>query len=317
MYQYAIRRTLQAVPILLGITILLFWLMHSLPGGPLAMFEHNPHMTPQQLAAIKKNFGLNKPLYAQYLSWLTQTFQGNLGFSFVNGRPVLTRILNRLPATALLMGSSFVLASFTALVIGVIGAVRQYSIIDYAITAFSYFGMAMPTFWFGIMAVMVFSGDLHWLPAQGIGTPGVPWSLGDAIRHLILPMVVLALFTLAQESRYVRSSMLEVIHMDYIRTARAKGVGRFKLIFKHALRNALLPVVTVMIMDAAFLFSGALVTESIFAWPGMGRLFYESVQKRDYPMLMGILTFLSFLVVFANLIADLMYGVLDPRIRYD
>lgn len=280
------------------------------------MYMHQPGMTKARLAALAKVYGINKPIIVQYWAWLGGALHGNFGYSYMYGQPATAMMLERLPATMELMGSSFVLAVGIAFILGVFSAVRQYSVWDYLVTVVSYFGMSMPTFWLGMMALIFFAVELKWFPAGGMSTVGVGFSIGDRLWHLVLPMVVLAFFTLAQESRYVRASVLEVVHADYIRTARAKGVPEGRVMWRHALRNALLPVVTVMVMDGAYLFGGALVTETIFSWPGMGRLFIQAINQADYPVMMAIVSFLSVIIVFANIFADVLYGVLDPRVRY-
>lgn len=316
MRNYLARRMLQAIPVLLGISLLLFLIMHALPGGPMAMYLNNPNITPEQIARMKHAYGLDRPFHVQYVSWLLDLVQGNLGKSFADGRPVLDRILERFPATLELMGASYFVALVLAIPLGVLASLRQYSLADILTTVLAYLGISMPTFWFGIVLIMVFSSWLHWFPSGGRITQGAGGPL-DVLSHLVLPTTVLALYSVATWSRYVRSSMLEVLRSDYVRTARAKGLSERIVIYKHALRNALVPVVTVLALDAGYLFSGALITETIFAWPGMGRLFWDSVLKRDYPLLMGILMIASILVVALNLLADLIYVLLDPRIQYN
>ncbi|MCY0900859.1 MAG: ABC transporter permease [Firmicutes bacterium] len=312
---YILRRLLQAVPVLLGISLLLFFMMHSIPGGPLAMYAHEPGMTKQLMAQLSANLGLNKPLWQQYVDWLGGALQGNFGYSYSYGIPAAQMVLQRMPATLELMISAFVIAVILSFIIGVISAVKQYSIWDYCMTILSYFGVAMPTFWLGLMVLVLFAVDLHWFPAGGISSPGIPFSLGDRISHAVLPVSILALYLIAHESRYVRSSMLEVLGADYIRTARAKGLLRRTITWRHALRNALLPVVTVMVMDGAYLFGGALITETIFSWPGMGRLFIQAISQDDYPVIMVEITMLSVIIVLANIVSDVLYAVLDPRVK--
>jgi peptide/nickel transport system permease protein len=314
--RYAARRSLQGLVVLWGASLVLFGLMHAVPGGPDALYLHNPHLDASALRRVREIFGLDQPLYVQYARWLGQTLRGNLGWSLVDGQPVSDRILERLPATAELMGLSFLAAWAVAVPFGVFSAVRQYSPLDYLGTLAAYAGVSVPAFWFGMVMLVVFSGRLHLLPAVGRGTPG-DYSLGDQLRHLILPAAVLSLRQVASWSRFVRSCMLDVIRSDYVRTARAKGLPERLVIYRHALRNALVPVVTVMAVDAALLFSGAVVTETVFAWPGMGRLFWDSLLAADYPVLMGITLVSAALVIAANLAADLACALLDPRIRYD
>jgi len=314
---FIVRRLGQAIPVIFLISLLLFFMMHAMPGGPLAMYVHQPGITKAMLEQIRIDYGLNQGIWTQYVDWLGKALQGNFGYSYVYAQPAATMMLQRLPATLELMFSSFLITFVFAFLAGVYSAVRQYSFGDYAITVVSYFGFSMPTFWLGLMVLILFAVHLHWFPAGGMSTAGAAFSIGDRLWHLTLPMLVLAFYTLASESRYVRSSMLDVIHQDYIRTARAKGASERRVIWRHALRNAMLPVVTVMVMDAAYLFGGALITETIFSWPGMGRLFIQAILQSDYPVLMAIVSFLSVVIVLANILADVLYGILDPRIQYN
>ncbi len=316
MWVYVARRLLLSIPVMLGITILIFAIAHSLPGGPLAMYLDTPTMTHAEIQHLTVQLGLNRPLYDQYISWLGKALQGDFGHSFVDGQPVLHVIGERLGATVELMLTAVIVSYGLAFVVGIASAVTQYSVFDYVMTVLSYAGMAMPVFWLGIILMLFFAVDLHWLPTFGMFTPGVPYSIWDNLKHLILPATTLVVYTLAQESRYVRSSMLEVLQQDFIRTARAKGLPERTVLYRHALRNALLPVVTVMMLDFAFLVSGALITETVFAWPGMGRLFFTSLQQGDYPVVVGIAVLISVVVVLVNILTDVIYAVVDPRIQY-
>ncbi len=316
MWVYVARRLLLSIPVMLGITILIFAIAHSLPGGPLAMYLDTPTMTHAEIQHLTVQLGLNRPLYDQYISWLGKALQGDFGHSFVDGQPVLHVIGERLGATVELMLTAVIVSYGLAFVVGIASAVTQYSVFDYVMTVLSYAGMAMPVFWLGIILMLFFAVDLHWLPTFGMFTPGVPYSIWDNLKHLILPATTLVVYTLAQESRYVRSSMLEVLQQDFIRTARAKGLPERAVLYRHALRNALLPVVTVMMLDFAFLVSGALITETVFAWPGMGRLFFTSLQQGDYPVVVGIAVLISVVVVLVNILTDVIYAVVDPRIQY-
>ncbi|MDE2572598.1 MAG: ABC transporter permease [bacterium] len=317
MATFIVRRLVLSIPLLFGITVVIFFLAHHLPGGPLAMYLNTASVTPEQLQHLTVQLGLDKPVYVQYAEWLARAVRGDLGHSFGDGRAVVEVIADRVPATLELMGAAFTLSVVLAFCIGILSAIRRDSLFDYVVTVLSYAGMSMPIFWLGILVIMEFGARLHWLPTAGMGTPGQPFSLADNLRHLVLPTCVLAAFTLAQESRYVRSSMLDVIGQDYIRTARAKGLAERAVVLKHALRNALIPVVTVLTLDAAYLLSGALVTETVFAWPGMGRLFYDSLREGNYPVVVGIAVMVSVLVVLLNIVADVLYAVLDPRIKYN
>ncbi len=316
MARYALRRVLQAAPLLLGITLGIFLLIRLVPGGPLSAYEGNPDVTPQDLARLRQQLGLDAPLPVQYVRWLGRLGRGDLGWSLVTHRPVTTMIAERLGNTAYLMGLALALTFAIALPAGIISARRQYSWFDHAVTTLSFAGFSMPTFWSGLLAILVFSVWLRWLPAGGMYTVGEAFSLADRLRHLVLPLGILTLFSAARYTRYLRSSMLEVLGQDYIATARAKGLGERVVIHKHALKNATIPVVTIVALDLPQLFSGALITETMFSWPGMGRLFWEATLRLDYPVLMAVMTVSAVLVVLFNLAADLAYGFLDPRIRY-
>lgn len=316
MARYALRRVLQAVPLLLGITLGIFLLIRLVPGGPLSAYEGNPDVTPEDLARLRQQLGLDAPLPVQYVRWLGRLGRGDLGWSLVTHRPVTTMIAERLGNTAYLMGLALALTFAIALPAGIISARRQYSWFDHAVTTLSFAGFSMPTFWSGLLAILVFSVWLRWLPAGGMYTVGEAFSLADRLRHLVLPLGILTLFSAARYTRYLRASMLEVLGQDYIATARAKGLGERVVIHKHALKNATIPVVTIVALDLPQLFSGALITETMFSWPGMGRLFWEATLRLDYPVLMAVMTVAAALVVVFNLAADLAYGFLDPRIRY-
>ena len=316
MARYALRRVLQAMPLLLGITLGIFLLIRLVPGGPLSAYEGNPDVTPQDLARLRQQLGLDAPLPVQYVRWLGHLGRGDLGWSLVTHRPVTSMIAERLGNTAYLMGLALALTFAIALPAGIISARRQYSWFDHAVTTMSFAGFSMPTFWSGLLAILVFSVWLRWLPAGGMYTVGEAFSLADRLRHLVLPLGILTLFSAARYTRYLRASMLEVLGQDYIATARAKGLGERVVIQKHALKNATIPVVTIVALDLPQLFSGALITETMFSWPGMGRLFWEATLRLDYPVLMAVMTVSATLVVLFNLAADLAYGFLDPRIRY-
>lgn len=313
MIRYAAGRVLQAVPLLLLVSVASFAVMHLAPGGPLTAYAHNQQVTPRQLALIKQELGLNDPGYVQYFKWLFSVLRGDWGFSYQDGRPVLTVIAERLPATLLLMGAALLISVALALVIGIVGATRQYSKLDYTITLGTFFAWAMPTFWFGLMAQFVLAVHLRVFPVSGMTSiAGGPL---DIPLHLVLPSLVLGLTSIASWSRYLRSSLLEVLSQPFMTTAHAKGNSERAALFRHALKNALLPLVTIMGLDIPSLFTGAVITETIFSWPGMGRLFFDSLNARDYPVEMGLLMFSATLIVLGNLVADLAYALLDPRIR--
>lgn len=317
MTSYIIRRLLQMIPLMLGITVVLFGVIQAAPGGPeAALLESDRFIDPGVIEAYRERLGVDRPVPVQYAKWLTAAVRGDLGVSFSTTRPVSEMILERLPATLELMGASFLLAAIVAFGLGVLSAVRQYSAFDQLGTGLSFLGIAMPVFWFALILQLVFGVWLGWLPVAGTGTVGAS-SPGDHLLHLVLPATVLSLRYVAGWSRYLRSSMLEVLRTDFVRTARAKGLSERVVVWGHALRNAMIPVVSVMALNLSGLFSGAVITETVFAWPGVGRMFVQAMFSRDYPLLMGILLLGSTMVVVFNLVADVVYGVLDPRIRYD
>ncbi len=317
------RRTLEAIPLLLLISIILFTILHNAPGGPLAPYLQNPHITQADITRLEHNFGLDRPVWMQYLGWLSKVVQGDLGYSTSNSETVVAAIVERMPATFLLMGSAFFISLFIGVAFGIIAAIRPYTTVDYAVTTFAFFGQSMPVFWFALMMQLAFAvngvtafGYHIALPSAGISSMD-EFNVGDRLQHLILPALVLSLLYLATWSRFTRSSMLEVVRTDYMRTAAAKGLGQGYIIFHHGLKNALIPVVTIVALSLPGLVAGAIVTESIFAWPGMGRLFYNALGVFDFSLLMGYLMMVSLLVVFFNLLADVAYAWLDPRVKYD
>jgi peptide/nickel transport system permease protein len=314
---YVARRLVQVVPLLFGISIVLFAVIQAAPGGPEgALLESGRFIDPAVIEAYRERLGVDKPVPVQYARWLGAAMTGDLGISFSTTRPVASMIAERLPATIELMGASFLFAALVAFGLGTLSSVRQYSWADHFATGVSFLGIAMPVFWFALILQLIFSVRLGWLPVAGTETVGAT-SVGDHLAHLLLPALVLSFRNIAGWSRYLRSSMLGALRTDYVRTARAKGLAERAVVGKHALRNALIPVVSVMALDLAGLFSGAVITETVFAWPGIGRLFVQSMFSRDYPLLMGILLLGSTMVVVFNLVADVLYGVLDPRVRYE
>lgn len=317
MFQFIIKRLLQAIPLLIGVSVIGFAMMHLAPGGPLAVYTLNPTITAQDIERIKHVFGLDQPIYIQYLKWATGMFTGNWGNTFFGGRPVLDVILERIPATFLLMGSGMSLAIVIGMLIGILGAVRRYSVFDYLATTGAMVALSFPTFWFGLMAIFVFALKLGLLPSGGMYTLGGEEGVLDLLRHLILPTVVLALVLVAQWSRYTRSSFLEVIHQDYIRTAKSKGLSDFRVLFRHAFPNAVAPLIALAGIQLPWLFSGALVTETIFGWPGIGRLFVDSLTMKEYPVLMGMVMLTAAAVIIGNLLADVINALIDPRIRLE
>lgn len=316
MARFIVRRLIQSAILLVIVSVVGFAILNLAPGGPLAAYALNPNMTQADMERLKHQLGLDQPLPVQYGRWVSGLAIGDWGRSYRDSEPVLTIIAHRLPATLELMVTAEILAVVLGTLVGILGAVHRYSIFDYLATIGAMAALSLPTFWFGLMVIFVFSVKLGWLPPGNIATIG-DGSLLDRLRHLIAPAVVLALVTVAIWSRYTRSSMIDVINQDYIRTARAKGLAERVVLVGHALRNAVLPLITIAGLQLPSLFGGALVTETVFTWPGMGRLFVDSLGYRDYPVLMGILMFTAVLVLVGNLLADLLYAVADPRIRLD
>jgi len=305
---------------MIGVSLLSFFVMHLAPGEPTALFT-DPNINPADLARIRVNWGLDQPIFVQYFYWLGNVLRGDFGTSYTTGQPVLTEVLQRLPATLLLMIPAYILTFLITVPLGVISAVKKGSWFDNLVTLFSFAGMAMPSFWLGLMLMLLFSVKLGWLPAVGMYDVGAgDWGLGarvfDLLRHMILPLLTMTLLSLAGITRYQRAAMLEVLDQDYIRTARAKGLPERVVIFKHALRNALIPIVTILGLSLPGLFSGAFIIETIFAWPGMGRLGVMAIFQRNYPLIMGIVIFSALLIMLGNLLADIGYALVDPRIRY-
>lgn len=298
------------------ITFATFVLMQMLPGGPLAAYENNPEISQEDIERLRHEMGLDRPIPVQYWAWLKNFVRGDWGYSFATKRPVLQEIWDRLPNTLYLTGFSLILALIIAIPVGIISATRQYSIFDHITTTLTYVGRSMPVYYSGLLLIIIFSIWLRWFPSGGMYTLGKEFSIIDSLRHLFLPVVSLSTLIAAKYVRFLRTSMLEVIHQDYIRTAAAKGLHERIIIFKHAFRNAAIPLVTVVAIDLPVLFAGALFTETVYSWPGMGRLFVDSATRFDYSIVMGIVAAIAFLVVLSNLIADVVYGILDPRITY-
>ena len=275
--------------------------MHLAPGDPTALFI-DPNVDPQELARVRANWGLDQPIYIQYFKWLGNAIKLDFGRSYMTGQPVIGEIAERLPNTLILMISSYILTLLICIPVGVYSAVKKGGWFDNTFTVLSFAGMSIPTFWVGLMLMLLFAVQLDWLPATG---------------NLILPLITMTIGSLAGLTRYQRAAMLEVLNQDFIRTARAKGLPERVVIFKHALRNALIPIVTIMGLSLPDLFGGAFIIETIFAWPGMGRLGVQAIFSRNYPLIMGIVMFSALLIVLGNLFADIGYALVDPRIRYE
>jgi peptide/nickel transport system permease protein len=373
MTKFILRRVLQAIPVLFGITVVVYGILLAAPGGPQAKFANNPKFTDAMKEKFIKAWGLDQPVPIQYCRWMgicnpetegtflgslptleafvgpsglpnflptvlsgaeNGVLHGDLGYSISSGEKVSTRIMRAALPTFILAGTALVVWLFIAIVVGVYAAIHRYSLFDNVATVFSYIGYAMPTFWLGIMLIFIFSGPgLNILPAGGMTETRLSppfgseryWeyfgekplqALGDIGKHLILPVITLVVVNIAGDSRFVRASMLETLSADFVRTAKAKGLPSRVVNFKHALRNAMLPVITNIGLEIPFLFTGAIVTETIFSWPGVGNLTIDATRTFDYPILMGVLLVTSIMVVMANLLADVMYGVVDPRIKY-
>ncbi|MER3397479.1 MAG: ABC transporter substrate-binding protein [Chloroflexota bacterium] len=319
MTKYLIRRLIIAVPTLLGISLILFVILSLAPGDPFSELALNPNVPVEVRENLRRQLGMDDPVHIRYIKWLTSLLQGNLGYSFVSRVDVTQLIWQRLPTTIFVMGTAYIVALLIALPAGIISAVRQYSWLDNVATTLAFIGFSLPTFFTGLIFILVFSIYLRWLPmvfTTNVQATGPAWFL-EVLRHAAMPIMVLALFEGAVLTRYIRASMLDVIRMDYIHVARAKGLSERAVIVRHALRNALIPVVTIMALQIPGIFTGAIVTEQIFRVPGIGSLLISSIQLKDTPVVMAIVFAYAVLVVVFNLIADLAYGVLDPRIRYD
>jgi peptide/nickel transport system permease protein len=314
MGQYLIKRLLQMIPLLLGITIVVFLLVNAVPGNPVAELSLNPGVRAEDIARIKHSLGLDQPLYKRYFVWLGNLLHGDLGTSMVSHRSVAKEIMARLPNTLKLTIAAFLLALCFSIPVGIYSAVKRNTPFDHIATIFSVAGVSIPNFWFGLLLILLFAVKLRWFPSGGTASIG-NGSLLDQLHHLILPAFSLAIVELASWTRYMRGQMLEVIRQDYIRTATAKGLQERVVIFRHALRNALLPLITLFGLSIPNFFSGALIVETIFSWPGIGRLTYDSAVGRDYTMIMGTVLLSAVLVILGNLFADVGYSLLDPRIK--
>lgn len=319
MSRYLVRRLLLAIPTLLLISFVLFAILSLAPGDPLSQFAANPAVPPEVRENIRRSLGLDQPWPVRYVKWLFAIAHGDWGFSFGSRIPVWDLIKLRIPSTLAVVGIAYIVSLIIALPIGILSAVKQYSIFDHIATTFAFMGFSVPTFFTGLLLIIILSVKLQWLPFIYDSTLQVHdlASLGAQIRQAIMPITVLALFQTAVLVRYTRASMLENLPQDYVRTARAKGLGESSVVNRHVVRNSLIPVVTLIALSAPTVFSGALITEQIFRVPGIGSLLITSIQNNDIPVIMAITFTFSILVVLFNLIADILYGVLDPRIRYD
>ncbi len=321
MGRYILRRLLGVPPLILGITLVTFVLIHLTPGSPVDNLILNPEIKPEDLESIKKTLGIDRPLHEQYLGWVGQLLQGDLGISLKTFQPVRKQIFERLPNTLLLTTCSLVFALALAVPLGVLAALKRNSLFDYIATTTATLGQAIPEFWLALMLIIVFAVQFKaWglpsLPSGGTQTLPNGGDLLDRIQHLILPVIALSFGQLAGWLRFIRSQMLEVIQQDYVRTARAKGLGERVVVMGHAFRNAMLPLITIVGLTLPGLFGGAVVIEAIFGWPGIGSLALDAAGNRDYTVVMGTVLFISLITVLSNLLADVLYGVADPRVTY-
>ena len=320
MRKYVFKRLIQTIPVLIGISIIVFILVKLQPGDPLSSMM-DPNLSQEMKNKMLEQLGYNDPVLIQYFKWLSRVFQGNLGYSIQFKQSVISVIGSRIGNTVILSLSSMLLSILIAIPCGVISATKQFSKTDYIVTVFAFMGLSIPSFFFGMLLIKIFAVDLGLLPISGMVTTGVTligWSfVFDVAKHMLLPMIVLALMNTASLMRYTRSDMIDILKTDYIRTARAKGVRRRRIIYEHALKNELLPLITVITMQIPSLLSGALLTETIFVWPGIGRLNYNAVISRDYPLIMGIVMMVAVISLFTNLIADILYAVVDKRVNFD
>ena len=313
MTRYIFRRLLQTVPVLLGVSVLAFVIMHVVPGDPVRLIA-GPDAPESVVARVRVELGLERPLHVQYLSFLGRALRGDLGRSLRSRAPVIDEIFSRFPATLELTTVSMLLAVVVGIPLGLVAAVRRASWLDYLAMGASLSTLSMPIFWVAIVAIWLFSLQLGWLPVSGRAGPVWEW---EGLRHIVLPAATLATTSLAIISRLTRSGMLDVLGREYVTTARAKGVPPWSVVGKHALKNALIPVVTVVGLQYGFLLGGAVVTETIFAWPGVGRLAITAILQRDYPVVQGCVLLVAVVFVLINLLVDVLYGWLDPRIRYE
>lgn len=315
---YLVRRLLIALPSLLGISVVLFTVLALAPGDPFEEMATNPNIPPEVRLALREKFGIDDPVYLRYFRWLSAMMQGDWGFSFASRVDVDTLILQRLPATIFVIGSSQILALAVALPVGIFAATRPYSVFDQIANTFAFIGFSLPTFFTGLLFILVFSIWLDWLPfvyRSDIDATGWRW-YWEQIRQAIMPVMVLGLFQAASYTRYVRSAVLDVIRLDFVTTARAKGLGEKTVVVRHVVRNALIPVVTLVALQMPTVFGGAIVTEQIFRIPGIGSLLISAILANDTPVIMAVTFVFACLVVTFNLIADVLYGWLDPRIAF-
>ncbi|WP_310605606.1 ABC transporter permease [Anaerosporobacter sp.] len=314
MWKYMVKRIIAAIPVLIGITIIDYLIM-SRAGSPLAMM-HGPKISESAIEAKAAMLGLDKPIYLQYFDWLKQVLTGNLGYSIKSYQPVTEIIGSHIGSTLLLMGTSLIVGLIIAIPTGIYSAIHRYTKRDYALVSLSFLGTSIPSFFLALIFIYLFTVRLGILPSSGMITQGTGGGFFDVAKHMVMPVLVLAISIAGTNIRYVRSAMLEVLQQDYLRTAKAKGIGKFLVINKHALRNAMLPVVTVIGMQIPVLFGGAVIVEQMFSWPGLGLITMNAITSRDYPVIMGVCLLTAVVVLLTNLITDIIYAIVDPTIQY-
>lgn len=318
MTKYIVRRFLVSIPTLIGITVLIFIAANLMPGDAMAaMMGDDPTMTRSELEAQRERLGLNDPLPIQYFRWLSNVARGNMGFSLTSNQSVANIIGLRIMPTIQLMGTALLFAIIFGVSLGIISALKQYSFLDNLLTVVGFAGISMPVFFLGMLLVYIFSLKLNWLPASGMRSSGEEYTFLNSLKHLLLPALSIGLLRSVHFMRYTRSAMLDVLTSDYLRTARAKGLSERQVIIRHGLRNALIPITTVLGLALPTLLAGAVFIESVFQWPGMGLLFIRATTQRDYPVIMGVVLLTSTAVLIANMLVDIAYAYIDPRIRYD
>ncbi|MGK7943897.1 MAG: ABC transporter permease [Microcystaceae cyanobacterium] len=318
MLRSMIKRLLVAIPTLLAISIVIFTILALAPGDPLGEFASNPSITAEVRENLRKTFGLDQPIYIRYFKWVIAFLQGDLGYSFTSRSPVLDLILQRLPTTLMIVGTAYIISCLLAFPLGIISAVKRYSFLDQALTTFAFLGFSLPTFFTGLLFILLFSVTLNWLPFIYNSTLEMnSWAnITEQIKQSVMPIAVLVIYQMAVLMRFMRSSVIDELSHEYVKTAYAKGLNTWQTLRVHILRNAMIPVTTLVALDIPAIFTGALVTEQIFRVPGIGALLIDSIQRNDTPVIMGITFIYGILIVFFNAIADLLYGILDPRVRY-
>jgi len=320
MTKYIVQRLVVSIPVFFGITLIVFALFALSPGDPVVNiigYSAYVEMAPEQVAKVRQQYGLDDPWILRYFRWLGSALQGDLGFPYKGSLSVTAQLAERFPPTLLLMGVSLALALVVGVPMGIIMALKPYSLIDYILTVIAFVNLSIPSFFVGLSFIYIFALKLDLLPTYGMQTIGEPFSLIDRVRHLIMPATILGVFNAGVWARYTRASMLDVLHADYVTTARAKGLQEWVVIVRHAFRNSLIPLITIVTISLPALLGGAVIIETIFQWPGMGMLGYRATTTRDYPILMGITLISATMILFSNLLADILYAVVDPRIRYN